>query len=89
MRNSCTSGKGPSHFVVRQKFEIISLILTSVFVIALAGIITRLQALSPSGSPEIQFLVQTSKAKKSAFKLAIFALFKYKNDSTQQYFPQK
>ena len=64
VRNSCTSGKRPSHFVVRQKFEIISLILTSLFVIVLAVIITRLQSLSFSGSPENQFLAQTVQSKK-------------------------
>ena len=75
----------------RQKFEIISLILTSLFVIVLAVIITRLQSLSFSGSPENQFLAQTVQSKKhaSAFKLAIFTLVKCKNESTQQYFPQK
>ena len=48
----------------RQKFEIISLILTSLFVIVLAVIITRLQSLSFSGSPENQFLAQTVQSKK-------------------------
>ena len=47
----------------RQKFEIISLILTSLFVIVLAVIITRLQSLSFSGSPENQFLAQTVQSK--------------------------
>ena len=48
----------------RQKFEIICLILTSLFVILLAVIITRLQSLSFSGSPENQFLAQTVQSKK-------------------------
>ena len=60
----------------RQKFEIISLILMSLLVIALAGIITGLQALSLSGSPEIQFLlVQTSKAKNICLQIAYIRSF--------------
>ena len=55
-----------------------------------AGCANNLTTLSFSGNPGIQFLVQLGpKQKTSAFKSAIFALFKYKNDNTQQYVPQK
>ena len=59
----------------RQKFEIISLILTSLFVIALAVIITGLQSLSLSGSPENQFLAQTVQSNKRLPSNWLYSLF--------------
>ena len=74
----------------RQKFEIISLILMSLLVIALAGIITGLQALSLSGSTEIQFLlVQTSKAKNICLQIAYIRSFWIQEWQYSTVFPAK